>query len=305
MRRMIDCGIWSDPRVKALSTDARLLFVYLIANPHSHVSGLYWCPTAYMAHESGLSPERVEAALTALGDLVKYDAEREVVWVVNMAAKQCASSKVWQGCASHVKTLHGSPLISEWASRYADRHSSVAAVLGDSRKGIDRVSEESEQPGIPPSPVPLSVSVSSGTRARDPEPPEEHPAVLGLCDGWARAYAAPMSPAVLKPDERRSLVAQAEAAVLSRDAMADLVERWAGTTGAKRPHPRMVIADIPELLAKMREKPKAKRYERGGDHVRERPPSECYRCTLFPPSGGACICVEPEPFPEGWQEGAA
>ena len=128
MKRTLDCGIWQDPKVRGLDVDGKLLFAYLIANPHSHVSGLYWCPPHYMAHELGLPLKRVEKALGALAEsgLVAFDPEREVVWVVSMAGKQAYAPNVWKSCASHVATLHGSPLIEGWIERYKDRTDAIA-----------------------------------------------------------------------------------------------------------------------------------------------------------------------------------
>jgi len=129
MWRSIDCGIWQDPKVRKLDVDARLLFVYLIANQHAHVAGIYYLPVAYMAHELGMSESRASKALASLVGLVEHDAERDIVWVVNMAAKQCRSPKVWQAAARHVPSLHDSPLIRAWAERYADKSPLVAALL--------------------------------------------------------------------------------------------------------------------------------------------------------------------------------
>lgn len=144
MWRSIDCGIWQDPKVRKLDVDARLLFVYLIANQHAHVAGIYYLPVAYMAHELGMSESRASKALASLVGLVEHDSERDIVWVVNMAAKQCRSPKVWQAAARHVPSLHDSPLIRAWAERYADQSPLVQTLLDTLPIGhgypMDRVS---------------------------------------------------------------------------------------------------------------------------------------------------------------------
>jgi hypothetical protein len=44
MYRTIETSMWTDAKFRGLPAPARLLFLYLITNPHAHVSGIYYLP---------------------------------------------------------------------------------------------------------------------------------------------------------------------------------------------------------------------------------------------------------------------
>jgi hypothetical protein len=120
MYRSIETSIWSDPKVRALSTDGKLLFVYLITNNHAHLGGLYYLPKPYITHEISLSASRIDTLLDTLSstDLVHYDTTTETVWVVNMFRYQCDGPKQRQSVTNHLKTLHNSCLVQQFCDWY-------------------------------------------------------------------------------------------------------------------------------------------------------------------------------------------
>ena len=157
--RQIDTELWTDPRVKALDVNARLLFMWSLTNPHTHPGGIYSAPLLYMAHETGLSGPAVDKALGRLAGLVEYDREREVIWVVNMAGYQCNSPAVWTSAAKHAAKLHGSPLIRSWAERYQGCNERVSGLLDTlptpSREGLTGSVDPSISVPVPvPAPAP-------------------------------------------------------------------------------------------------------------------------------------------------------
>ena len=54
MYRTICCELWTDPKVQSLSVPSTYLFLYLITNTHSHLSGLYYLPIPVMQLETRL-----------------------------------------------------------------------------------------------------------------------------------------------------------------------------------------------------------------------------------------------------------
>lgn len=123
------------------------------------------------------------------------------------------------------------------------------------------------------------------------------PPLRGFCEGWADAFGVLLTPAQIPPDARRSLILTANAKTLDAAQVRGLVVRWMQQRKSDAaPMPAYFVRDLPTLLAVVPERVKPKRAA-GASDVTARDPSECYRCTEFPPQGGRCICPQPEPFP--------
>ena len=135
--RVVDVALWTDPRVKKLSVRGKLLFLYLITNPHTHVGGLYYLPDVMIQHETGLAAKELDTlwdTLSKLG-LSRRDRQNEIVWVCNMFRYQGVHQKTVISVSHHLNTLHNSPLCKEFAERYPE----VLTVKNGYR--TDRVSE--------------------------------------------------------------------------------------------------------------------------------------------------------------------
>lgn len=120
MYRTVDSAFWTDPKVRKLDARARLAFLYLITNPHTHVGGIYYLPTTLALLETGLTEkewDKVSDTLSRLG-LARFDPGSDVVWVVNMLAYQGRGEKNERAAAAHLATLHNSKLIQEFTERY-------------------------------------------------------------------------------------------------------------------------------------------------------------------------------------------
>lgn len=87
---------WIGKTGKLLRGDvqAQLLALYLMTSPHANMIGVFHCPIAYMAHETGLPLEGASKALQSLidSDFCTYDAENEYVFVHEFAAHQVGES---------------------------------------------------------------------------------------------------------------------------------------------------------------------------------------------------------------------
>lgn len=134
MYRTIDAALWTDPKIKKLSASARLLFVYLITNPHTHVSGIYYLPLTTMTNESGISPRTIRHIQEELAAtrLCRFDAERELVWVCSMMKYQGHGEKARKSAAHHlVEDLHNSPLIKDFIDKYPDVRTELERMEAD------------------------------------------------------------------------------------------------------------------------------------------------------------------------------
>src|SRR5437773_1856864 len=116
MYRMIDVSLWTDPKLHKLSANERYVFVYLITNPHSHVSGIYYLAEPTASFELGLSETEFSHCLDGLAqaDLVAFDTETHVVWVKNMLRYQSWNPSCDSSSARHLKNLHKSFLINSF-----------------------------------------------------------------------------------------------------------------------------------------------------------------------------------------------
>lgn len=130
--KIIHDRFWTDPYVRKLRPNEKLLFLYFITNPHAHYSGIYYISIPEIVMETGLSEKEVKKGINTLsegyqkgmekvsgGYLIQYDAENSLIWVRNMLKYQATGQKQIIGVANHLKTLHKSNIIKEFLDYYA------------------------------------------------------------------------------------------------------------------------------------------------------------------------------------------
>lgn len=118
--RTINSRFWTDRRVLKMPAEGRLLFLYLVTNPQSHLSGIYIQPRMMISYQTGLEVAKVDSMcdlLTEMG-LCKFDKEVDIIWVVRMAKYQMLGPKMQRAAAKQLLTLHDSPLINEFLETY-------------------------------------------------------------------------------------------------------------------------------------------------------------------------------------------
>lgn len=120
----IDEGFWTDPKIKSLPIEGKIIAAWLFTNPHRHFSGIYYLPKVLIGDEIGLSIGVSDKNLKYLEDIgfLKYDYQYSVVWVVNMLRHQTMgvlNEKQSKGISTQLKTLHGCPLIKDFLKRYS------------------------------------------------------------------------------------------------------------------------------------------------------------------------------------------
>lgn len=139
--RTIEDRIWDDPKVIRLPESGKLLFVYLIVNRHSHVSGIYRLPNSYITEDIGLSGKALDTLWNTLSEvgLAYRDAETQVVWVKNAMRFQGRGEKNELSAAKHIESLHKSYLVKQFLDSYPEVKKRVVDTLLDTL--YDRGSE--------------------------------------------------------------------------------------------------------------------------------------------------------------------
>lgn len=98
--RSVQTSMWRvDGWFETLSTDARLLWIYLFTNPSSSPAGIYRLTLRTMSNESGIPLERIAALMAEFSAAGKAYYQDGVVWVVNMRRLQVPGlegSGAWQ-----------------------------------------------------------------------------------------------------------------------------------------------------------------------------------------------------------------
>jgi hypothetical protein len=121
---------WTGATCKALrkrGSEGVVVALYLMSAPGSNMLGLYYQPTLFMAHETGLG---YEGALKGLQDCVEvgfcaYDETSEMVWVFEMASYQIASElkasdNRCAGIQKEYDALPNNPHLGGFYDRYVD-----------------------------------------------------------------------------------------------------------------------------------------------------------------------------------------
>ena len=151
--RTICTQLWTDKKVQRLTVQGKLLFVYLITNPHTHLSGIYYLPKELMVKETGITNTLSDTLFHTLSDpsvnLAHYDAEYSVVFVVNMFGYQGTGEKNERSAAHQLEGLHESPLIALFLERYPRVRQFCSDTLSDTVSTLSK--------RFPSVPVPSSV----------------------------------------------------------------------------------------------------------------------------------------------------
>lgn len=114
----IDERFWKDQKVKRLSKDGYLLFLYLLTSPHTHFSGMSEMTLDYVNIDTPMTPQESKAAfkeLIALG-IIEYDEANGIVWIRNMHKYQVKSDQQRKGAQNHLNALPKSEICRKLAA---------------------------------------------------------------------------------------------------------------------------------------------------------------------------------------------
>lgn len=110
--KQVDERFWKDKKIKQLSKDAYLLFLYLLTSPHTHFSGLSEMSLNYANVDTPLTERESKAAYVELCNigLIQYDSTHEIIWIRNMHKYQVKSEKQLRGAEKQINNLPRSAL---------------------------------------------------------------------------------------------------------------------------------------------------------------------------------------------------
>jgi hypothetical protein len=102
-QRIVNTKFWDDSYILNLKPIEKLIFLYLLTNPLTNISGVYELPLERVAFDIGISREKID------GVFKKLEADRKLVlsngWVgiVNFIKHQTLNPKVKQGIMAELK----------------------------------------------------------------------------------------------------------------------------------------------------------------------------------------------------------
>jgi len=112
--------------LRKAGAEAQVVAMYLMTSPHANMLGLYWVPTMYIAHETGLGMEGASKGLQRAieAGFCEYDEASEVVWVYEMARFQIADSLVATdkrciGIQNEYNSLPANPFLARFFAKYS------------------------------------------------------------------------------------------------------------------------------------------------------------------------------------------
>lgn len=168
-REDFDNALWSDPDFLALSSDARLVYIWSWTNPRCGMAGIYKVAHAQAALETGLTVDVIGSAFTELGaaDFAFY--EDNVVWVRTRARRLRTKSeqiaKSVRNDLLNVSDAH--PLKARFMEMYGDAPW-LRTFLGEGQAYVTGTSGEPH--GKSPA-KPTSVSLTRGSGEPQPRLP--------------------------------------------------------------------------------------------------------------------------------------
>jgi len=125
----VSAKFWIGNTGKILRGDcqAQVLALYLITSPHSSMSGLYYCPTTYMAQDTGIPLEGASKALRKLINVgfCEYDEKMEMIFVIRMAQYQIGGNlstkdKRRIGLIKELKKIPNTVLLKSFLKEYSE-----------------------------------------------------------------------------------------------------------------------------------------------------------------------------------------
>jgi hypothetical protein len=181
--RKILTSTWTDQKFLQLSAHEKLVFLYLITCHHNHMTGIMVLSPAYAAIDLvNLSRDEIVDAMAALegAGMIKWDRERGVVWVVNMAKHNASKGKASKPNRKHLLTLHGSPLVDEFRAMYPEYLSYAGDAPAPTAPHPAGPSGEPEDRPATPSPAASGVgfTFADGTAADDARVSDMAPGVV-------------------------------------------------------------------------------------------------------------------------------
>jgi hypothetical protein len=125
--RSFSTGTWQDPWFEKLSTNGKLLFIYLWTNDVCNQAGCYQISLRRAEFETGL---KLSKTIKELSPKVEWFQEHNIVWIRSFFRRQCANEKF---ALAGIRSLHSIPKVI--VDKFASHNLSILE-----KWGIDTVS---------------------------------------------------------------------------------------------------------------------------------------------------------------------
>ncbi|GAJ18541.1 unnamed protein product, partial [marine sediment metagenome] len=121
--RGFDSGFWTDPFVRKLCPNGKLLFGYLWTNDHCNQAAVYQIDLETIAFETKLSVDVLPELLRGLSPKVEWFPELDIIWVKNFVRRQAKSPKFLIAAAKCLKILNNNGIAKEVVAYNLQHHS--------------------------------------------------------------------------------------------------------------------------------------------------------------------------------------
>jgi hypothetical protein len=125
--KIIHDSMWDSKEFQELSTENKLLLIYLKTNKHTHFSGLYRLPLLYISSDTKEPISTIETGIKLLQthNFLLYDYDNSIIWVKEMLREQTKnlnfSKNQLRGIINQVYQLRESDqLFQEFAKHYKE-----------------------------------------------------------------------------------------------------------------------------------------------------------------------------------------
>ena len=100
---MVSTSFWDDSWVAELEPTQKYLFLYLLTNPLTNISGVYEVRTERIVFDSGLKKSEVTETLSAFEKAGKIVRESSWIGIVNFTKHQSLNPKVKRGIVNELR----------------------------------------------------------------------------------------------------------------------------------------------------------------------------------------------------------
>jgi hypothetical protein len=112
--------IWTDPKFRAYTSDAKLVFLNLWTNSNANLCCIYELDRELAEFHTGLKKEDFDKAMQEIIDTgaIKYDPERRLVWVINRFKYRPKSMAVVTGAITELNHIYNHSFVQEFIDLY-------------------------------------------------------------------------------------------------------------------------------------------------------------------------------------------
>ena len=105
-QRYINTKFWADSFIQELDINTKYLYLYLLTNSHTEISGIYELTLKTMSNETGIDIDKLSISLDKLSIAYKVKYFDNYIFIVNFIKHQnIANPKIKQGITRAIELL--------------------------------------------------------------------------------------------------------------------------------------------------------------------------------------------------------